>query len=302
MFKRKDIGHYLKEGHTHLRKGELLKAKESYINGLSIDPANITILNNLSQIHKIFHEEKKAMGYSEILLEECNRRLDWEKTEQVLLLKSNALITLGREDEAMEVFDEILKINPKNMVVLFQKAQYLEVRGEYEEAVGCLDVILGDEEYNISALLSKGRNLTSLSRFADAEKHINLVFKIDPKNMAAMNLKAKLIKKKNNSTISPHDFMLRAMNAWEMEEFKESLAYFDKAIDLDSGYDEIWYVRGELLIRMGQLSDAIDSFRKAFEINPESGGIKKKREFFMLLNGMRRLNIILGFERQRGKF
>lgn len=297
MFSRRKIDKFLEEGNKHLKNGDFLKAKESYLKGLSIEPENLIILNNLSQIHRMLEDNAKALGYSEIVLEECNKKLQYEKNEKILLLKSNALISLGKNDEANEVFDELLKINSTNSIVLFQKAQYLELNNKHEEAIDYLDRILTENPRNVPALLSKGRNLAELEKFGEAEKNYNLVFEIDPKNMTAMNLKSKLLKKKNKTTISPHDMMIRAINAWDMEDFKTALAYFDKAIDLDSGYDEIWYLRGELLIRMGQITDAINSFKKAFKINPTSGGITRQKEFFKFLNKMRRINSFLGFEK-----
>ncbi|WP_407392175.1 tetratricopeptide repeat protein [Methanobrevibacter sp.] len=296
MFRKNQLDKHLKEGYEHITKGEIIDAKDSYLKGLSIDPANLTILNNLSQIYKMINEDEKAIGYSEILLQECNRVLENEKTEELLLLKVNALTTLNKEDEASGVIDEVLKINPTNILCLFQKAYYLEYKKEYEKAIGYLNRILAEDEYDVQALLSKGRNFIKLSKFIKAEECLNLVFEIEPKNKTAITLKAKLLKKKNNTTISPHDFMYKAIESFEMEEFEKSLAYFDKALDLDCRYDEIWYARGELLIRMGQINDAINSFEKAFEINPQSGGIVKKKEFFKMLNGMLKINKILGFE------
>lgn len=296
MFKKDMLEKHLKNGFDHLQAGEISEAKDSYIHALTLDPDNITALNNLSQIHAMLNEKEKAKGYGEILLEECERKLKCEKSERLLILKANALVALERQNEANDVFDEILKINPKNTLSLFQKASYMELKNKPEESLKLIEKILEDEEYNIQALLLKGRLLTQMDRFDEAEEIFNLVFMIDPKNKTAMNLKSKMIKEKNNTAIAPHDFMLKGIEAWEREDFRASLNYFDKAVNLDDTYDEIWYIRGELLIRMGQISNAIDSFKKAFEINPESGGIVKKKEFFRLLNAMKRVNTILGLE------
>lgn len=298
MFKRKKTDKHQKEGYRHLKEGNIIKAKDEYLKALSTDPDNTTVLNNLSQIYSILNEDSKSRGYSEILLEKCDERLERKKSEEILMLKSNALIALEMHGEAEEIFDEILKINPENIIILFQKTHYLEVKGRLKEALECIDRILEIDEYDIPANLSKGRVLTKLEEYGEAERYLNLVFMIDPKNKAAMNLKSKLIKEKNNTTISAHDMMIKACDFWQMNDLKKSIAYFDKAIDLDDSYDEIWYLRGELLVRMGRISDAIESFKKAFEINPESGGIAKKKEFFKLLETMKKINVILGLESQ----
>lgn len=294
MFKKDTAEKHNKNGHDHIVRGDVLKAKESYLKALSIDPENLTALNNLSQIYSILNDNDKARGYSEILLETCNRK---ERSEMTLMLKSNALASLKRFGEASEVLDEILKINPDNVVALFQKSQYLENNNHLEMALECINHILKIKEHDIGANLSRARILIKLKEYDKAEKTLSLVFKVDCKNKAAMNLKSKLIKEKNKSTISAHDFMIKAIDYWDMDMFNESLAYFDKAIDLDSNYDEIWYLRGELLIRMGRISEAIRSFKTAFKLNPESGGIVKKKEFFRFLNLLKKINTILGFEK-----
>lgn len=297
MFRKDSVEECLKEGHECLKKRDVMNAKDAYLKALSIDPDNTTALNNLSQIYAMLSDVDKSRGYSEILLLKCDEKLKKAKSEKILMLKSNAQIALESYDEANETFDEILKINPKNIITLFQKSQYHESKNQIGEALRYVDAVLKINEHDLPANLSKARLLTKLEEYDEANEHLSLVFKIDPKNKAAMNLKAKLIKEKNNTTISAHDFMIKAMNFWEMEEFDKSLAYFDKALDLDSSHDEIWYLRGELLIRMGQIANAISSFKTAFKLNPESGGIVKKREFFRLLNAMKKLNTILGFEK-----
>ena len=288
----KRIDKSLKEGQKHLKNGEIFEAKESYLNVLTQDPDNLTALNNLSQIYSLLQDTSKSKSYSEILLEECNKR---ESTEQVLILKSNALITLDMMDEANETFDEILKINPQNTTILYQKSNYLEVNGKLEESLKCIERVI-EIDCSIPAIISKARILLKLKRFDESEKLLNIVFEIEPKSRPAMNLKSKLIKEKSNSTIAPHDFMIKGLDAWQREEFSHALAYLNRAIDLDSGYDEIWYLRGELLIRMGRISDAIKSFEKAFELNPTSGGIAKKKELFRFLNVLKKVNTLLGFE------
>lgn len=297
MLKKNPLEKHLRQGYEYLKKGEILKAKDEYLSALSLSPDNKVVLNNLSQIYAMINETEKSKGYSELLLKECERIPKSEISQKTLMLKSNALIALERYADASEVFDEILKINPQNHVILFQKSQYLEKNGNPKEALEYIDRILEGDEYNISANLSKARILTSLKEYETAEKYLSLVFKIDPKNPACLNLKSDLLKSKHRTTITPHDFAIKALDFWQMDDFEKSLAYLDKAVGLDSSFDEIWYIRGELLIRMGEINNAISSFKKAFKLNPESGGITKQKEFFKLLKRMKKVNNLLGLEK-----
>ena len=106
-----------------------------------------------------------------------------------------------------------------------------------------------------------------------------------------------MLKKKDNATVTPHDFMQKAVDCWKINDFEESANLFKKAIDLNPNYDEIWFAQGELFIRMGRINDAINSFKEAFKLDPNSGGIVKHEEFFKLLNRMRWINTVLGYEK-----
>ena len=297
MFKRNPLEKILKQAYKYLNNQEYMKAKDMYLKALAIDPGNLSVLNNLAQLCAILGDNKKSKGYNEILLKECDKHLKHEKTETVLIFKSNALIALDRKDESNEILDELLKISPNNIVGLFQKSHYLEINKQHEEAIDYLNQILKQQPYNIAALLSKGRNFVEIGEFSQAEDCYNLVFKIETKNKTAINLKSQLLKKRDNVTITPHDFMLNAVERFEIKDFKKSEELFKKAINLSPYYDEIWFAQGELYIRTGKITKAINSFKKAFELNSNSGGIAKKKEFFKMLNRMKKINSILGYEK-----
>ena len=298
MFRKNTLEKTIKKGHKYLQKGEYIKAKKMYLKALALDPDNISLLNNLAQLYHMFGDTAKSRGYNEILLEKCNQILSHQKTEETLTLKTNALVSLKREYEANETVDEILKINPDNIIGLFHKTQYLEKTKQNHEAVKYIERILKENPYNIAALLAKGRNLAELNEFEEAEKCYNLVFEIEPTNKAAINLKSDLLKKKNNHTLTSHDFMLKAIESFERKNFKASEDYFKKALAMNSNFDEIWFAQGELFIRTGRIEAAINSFKKAFEINPTSGGIENKKKFFKMLSRMKKINRILGYEKK----
>ena len=297
MFEKDNLEKIQKRAIKHLKKGNILKAKEEYLKGLAIDPNNIFILNNLAQIYKILNKKDKTKGYLEKLIEECEKNS--YEDEQILIMKLTALTELERIEKLNETLDRLIELYPENTLGLYQKSLILEKNNESEQALKFIEKILKINEYNIAALLAKGRNLVEIGEYDKAEECYNLVFKIEPKNKAAMNLKGKLLKKKNNqeNSICAHDLMMKAVEFWEMKDFKRANNFLNKALDMDSSFDEIWYCRGELLIRMGRINDAINSFNKAFEINPESGGIVRKKEFYRMLNIMKRINTILGYEK-----
>lgn len=297
MFKINKFDKYFEKGQNHIKKGEYTKAKEAYLQCLALQPDEIGVLNNLAQITSLLGEYGQSQGYNEILLKECNKRLKYEKTERLLILKTNALVSLKKNDEANKIIDELLKLNPNNIIGLFHKAQYFELNKQYDKSLEYIEKILKKNPDNITALLSKGRILMELNDFEKSEKCFNKVLKFETKNKSAINLKSQLLKKKYNVTLTPHDLMLKAIEHWDMKKFKSSQDYFKKALEMDSKYDEIWFAQGELFIRLGKISEAINSFNKAFDLNPESGGILNKKSFYKTLNRMLKINKILGYEK-----
>ena len=299
MFRQNTLKKTIDKAEKYFNKGQMYKARNMYLKALAQDPSNIGILNNLAFIYHVLGDDATSKGYNEILLKECDEILKQGAVKEILILKIPALVSLERTNEVMEVIDEILKIDSKDLNALFQKSYYLEKNKRHEEALDCIEQILKKHPYHIGTLLSKGRNLVELNRFEEAEKCYNLVFEIEPKNKAAINLKSQLLKRKYNLTLTSHDLMLKAVESFEMENFKASRDYFKKALDMSSEFDEIWFAQGELFIRTGHINDAIASFKKAFEINPTSGGIIKHKEFFRLLDRMKKINTFLGFEEKK---
>ena len=298
MFFKDKMEKLLEKAGKEVKNQQYAKARNTYLECLAIKPNDIRILNNLAQLSDMLGDTDKARGYNEIVLKECDEQLKYEKTEQLLILKSNALVSLKRNDDAINVIDDLLEISPDHPLGLFHKAQYFELNNEYEKSLEYINRVLNDDYTNIPALLSKGRVLCRMNEFKRAENCYNFVFKIETKNKAAINLKSKLIKRQRNLSTTPHDLMLEAIESWDRNDFKSAENKFKKALEIDSGYDEIWFAQGELFIRMGKIADAINSFNKAFELNPLSGGISKKKEFYKLLNRMLKINKFLGYEKK----
>lgn len=297
MFDKNPIAKMFKKAEKCLENKEYMKAKNIYLKCIALDPDNLNALNNLAQLSNMLGDNLKAEGYNERLLEECDKQLQCQKNETLLILKINALISLDRIGELKEPLNELLEVNPKNIAGLFHKAHLMEISNQNKKAVEYLDRILEEMPYNIAGLLSKGRNLVELNEFSRAEECYNLVFKIETRNVTAIRLKSKLIKKKFGTSITAHDFMKNAIECWELENFESSQHFFKKAIELNPNYDEIWFAQGELFIRMGRIRDAIASFEEAFKLNPNSGGIEKHEKFFKMLNRMRWINEVLGYEK-----
>ena len=107
MLNRNSTEKMFKTAEEFLRNNEYEEAKKIYLKCLALEPDNLNALNNLAQIYSILCEDIKEKGYSEILLKECDKQLECEANETVLMYKANALISLKRFDELNETLDEL---------------------------------------------------------------------------------------------------------------------------------------------------------------------------------------------------
>src|SRR3989449_662516 len=88
-----------------------------------------------------------------------------QKIEEVRVdvpgLLSRALIASasGNYAQALNLFDEILEVEPSNVNALIGKAVAYRRRGKPQEALNCLDLVLGVQPGNASALLNRGNIL-----------------------------------------------------------------------------------------------------------------------------------------------
>ena len=59
--------------------------------------------------------------------------------------------------------------------------------------------------------------------------------------------------------------------------FEEAVASYDKALEINPHYGEIWSNRGLTLVRLGKYEEALNCFDKALEIQPDNDLILKNR-------------------------
>ena len=113
MLGKDPVSKMFKKAEKCLENEEYMEAKDAYLKCLALEPDNLNALNNLAQLYNMLGENRKAEGYNEMLLKECDRQLQFQQDETLLILKINALISLHRLEELDEPLDELLKVNPK---------------------------------------------------------------------------------------------------------------------------------------------------------------------------------------------
>ena len=115
-----------------------------------------------------------TIAYSPLSNEEAN-----------LMQRAYESLNEGEIADALQLYDEILKINPTHLNALNYKGLALASLGHYEEAIQLYDKVLNIDPSNISALNNKGVALYSLGHYEEAIKWYDKVLKLDPNDSDA---------------------------------------------------------------------------------------------------------------------
>jgi len=96
---------------------------------------------------------------------------------------------LGRYDEVMLYTNQVLEIEPQNVMALNNKGFALIELGKHEAAISHFDQVLEIEPQNVMALNNKGAAFMELERYEDAIIVMRQVLQIDPENNPALENK-----------------------------------------------------------------------------------------------------------------
>ena len=289
MFRKNPLDDAINQGEKYLEKGEYEKSKEMYLKAFAMNPEDLGIINNLCQIYRILEDDGKAKGYAEMLLKKCDELLTYERTEGLLILKANALLCLEKFDELNAIADELLSLDSDSHIATSYKLTYFENESNDYEAINCINKLLRFNPLDINLILTKGKHLTNLNEFDNAERCYNIVLQRNAKDKNAITFKSEMLKKKHGIEVTSHDYMLKAVENYELKNYEASESFYRKALELDSSFDEIWFAQGELFVTMGKLDDALNSFKKAFEINPNLKEIKNQKRIIKTLTAMQKV-------------
>jgi tetratricopeptide (TPR) repeat protein len=155
---------------------------------------------------------------------------------EYLISNASWLSNQERYGGAIELYDEVLEIDPRNVIALRNKSDVLTTLGKHGEARECRDMLefkdlqnLNDVLNNAKALeesgkhteaieylISKGSTLLELERYAGAIALYDEVLQIDPKNIDALNKKAYTLV--------------------ELGKYEEAIKYCDKVLEIDPNH------------------------------------------------------------------
>ena len=167
--------------------------------------------------------------------------------------KGNALNEQGKHDEAIKafegaikVYDEAIRLNPKDAIAWNNKGEVLRFQDKYDEAIKCFDEAIKINYRYAAALNNKGNALDDQGNHDMAIDAYDGAIWLDFYYAEAWN---------NKGTALIH-----------YGEYDDAIEAYDEAITINPYYAVAWYNKGKILKALGRTSEADVAFAKGKEL------------------------------------
>ena len=277
-------------GRSALDAGDYSAAVEAFRSALSLNPSYLRAHHGMAEAYYWLGEYDQATRSVDAAL-----RLSASDPE---VLSLSGRIAIGRGDlaAATGAFESALGIEPNNVNATIGMAELALARGRGSEAAAQLERALRLNPEHRKALLSlvlvaeyegdRGRAVEYLrvaaaahrdapevhvlsaeyhlraGDFPAAERSARMASALDPNNLAAMRLRARLAVLQNRA--------------------EEALAVTGELLTRDRRDPEAWYFRAVASLEIGNVMQAVQSIRTSLLIDPDSGHLRAWAEWLAL--------------------
>jgi len=156
-----------------------------------------------------------------------------------LLKEGNILLQLGKFNDAISYFDQVLEIEQNNVEALAKKGDALAELGKLEEAASYYDKVIRIKPY---------LNDTS------GTYYLSKLLEIDPNNVQVLYQK--------RSQLNEGNILL------QLGKFNDAISYFDQVLEIEQNNVEALAKKGDALAELGKLDEAASYYDKVIRIKP----------------------------------
>jgi tetratricopeptide (TPR) repeat protein len=160
-----------------------------------------------------------------------------------------ALGDKGKYEEAIQAFDEAIRINPQYEAAWYLKGAALHQQARYDEAIGAIDRAIEINPQDSDAWYLKGMVLDDLGKSDEAMQAFDNSTQIDPQNADAWYYKGEAL--------------------YYHGKYDEAVHAIDEAIGINSQDADAWYLKSMALDELGKHDEADLAYNKSIEIDPE---------------------------------
>ena len=179
-------------------------------------------------------------------------------------------LNLGLYNEALESFDRIIEISPRDAMAWFGKGDAASMMKRYDMSIEFFDKSIKLNPKLICSWIGRGFALNAIGHYKESDECYNKITEIDP-NMDVSPLLKEIWFNRGNELLS------RRM-------YSDAATCYDKIIELDPMDTNAWNNKGLSLIRSGSYDQALLCFERSNELNQSAIVWYEKSIAFRCLN------------------
>jgi len=230
--------------------------EENYRKTHSLPPTeNITLLKGWPEVlslglggKALYHSDKAEFYKTMICLQKA-----LEIAPGCSQFEANLVVvldTLGHEDEALALTNDLLVRNPDHANVINSRGHIYYKRGEYEKALQYFRASQKIKPENVSYTRNVGIVLSALKKYDEANDYFKKVIELDPKDKTALFEQGNICVEQN--------------------QLAQAIVNYNKAIESDPTYMDAYLNRGKSYRFLGQFDKALSDFEKVIEKQPDN--------------------------------
>ena len=210
---------------------------------------------------------------------------------QELIQRALGLHQRGQLDQAADLYEQALKLEPQNFAALQFFGVLRAQQGRHVEAARLMESALALQPDNLGALINYSQVLTATGRVPEALAMLDRALAIKPDVFEAVyNRGIALAQLQRNAEAvtsfdkalalrpdSPHCLYNRGLSQSSLGWREDALASYDRAIALHAGFAPAWHNRGNMLRELGRPAEALESYDKALALTPQDAPLLYSR-------------------------
>jgi len=187
------------------------------------------------------------------------------KNSEDLINRGYELDKVGKFQEAIQMYDQALGINPSNVHALYNKGNSLYNLERYPEALNLFERALEIDPFDTDALNNKGNVLEKLGKYKAAFKIYDKAFEINPSDVSALINKESAMEQYSKKLINIGGNYLK-----KKYYNKKINQLYDKALKIEPNNISALIKKGEIMYRNKKYLEAISLFNKVLNIDPSN--------------------------------
>ncbi len=168
----------------------------------------------------------------------------------IQLKKAQVLVDKGHAPQALQVIEQIERIESSNTDVYLLKGSTLNIMGRYSEAEKAFDTaVIYSYDDKVDVIYTIAQSFEQIGRYKTALKYLHQAYKMDSKNIMLLYDIGYCYEK--------------------LGQINKSIEFYKQYLDKEPFSENAWYNLGILYNKWDKYTNAIEAYEFALAINPE---------------------------------